>query len=144
MVLVRFLGYLRLELGLKEITLELQEGSNVADAMVALSRRLDPEAPQAILPSRGGGYGVLFSRNCHLADASATLSEGDELVLFPPSSGGASRDWYVSSDGKGHAEWRGDMVPSEAGGLRPVQVSLSGPHEIPCKPVDAEAELERG
>lgn len=88
---VRLMGYLRLEFGREVIDLELPDVASVAEAVAMLSRVLEPDASHSLLVSSQGDPNVLFSVNRRIVEAPDTLSEGDDLVLYPPSAGGGPR-----------------------------------------------------
>jgi MoaE-MoaD fusion protein len=81
LVSVRLFAMLRERTGSDRLEIELDEGSTVGEAMSALAAepRLGPVLDE--LP-------VLMAVNREYARAEATLSEGDELALIPPVSGG--------------------------------------------------------
>jgi MoaE-MoaD fusion protein len=71
-------GVLKDRFGVLPATLELREGSSVADLLDRLG------APAAAL------HGIAISVNAEFATPAQVLSEGDEVGLLPPVSGGAS------------------------------------------------------
>ncbi|MHB1007189.1 MAG: MoaD/ThiS family protein [Chloroflexota bacterium] len=85
---VKLLGYLRLELGRKEMDVDAPPGASIAEALARLLGQVGPEAERALV-TPGRGYNVVFTLNGRVADVTTLLSEGDELTLFPPSAGGA-------------------------------------------------------
>jgi len=81
MIKVRVLafGVLKDSLGLDPVPAELPEGATVADLLALLGR----SHPAATL------RGIAVSVNAEYAAASKALSEGDEIGLLPPVSGGS-------------------------------------------------------
>lgn len=75
-VAVRLFAGLRERAGQRSVELELPEGASLAQVWPALD--LGEEPP-----------GLLLALNRAYADRSAVLSEGDEVALIPPVSGGA-------------------------------------------------------
>jgi molybdopterin synthase catalytic subunit len=76
-------GVVKNWLGPEAMTLELPEGALVADLLDDLAGRLGPRLPPH------GFRGIAVSVNAEYARASDALSEGDEVGLLPPVSGGA-------------------------------------------------------
>ncbi len=70
-------------LGTEAITLELPEGALVADLLDDLASRLGARLPA------NGFRGIAVSVNAEYATPGYPLSEGDEVGLLPPVSGGA-------------------------------------------------------
>jgi molybdopterin synthase catalytic subunit len=68
--------------GTREHTLELAEGATVGDAWDGLVAAFPTLAP--------GRASVRFARNGAYAEAATPLSEGDEVAMIPPVSGGVS------------------------------------------------------
>lgn len=68
-------------LGVREQTLALGPGARVADAWAALSAQHPGLAERGAAP-------VAFAVNLEYAAPGQLLSEGDELALIPPVSGG--------------------------------------------------------
>jgi molybdopterin converting factor subunit 1 len=75
-VSVRLFAALREQAGVRERRLEVAEGATVADVWPQLE--LGDEPP-----------GLLYALNREYVERSAVLSDGDELALIPPVSGGA-------------------------------------------------------
>src|SRR5262245_9905615 len=75
-VAVRLFAGLRERAGAASRDLELENGSTVADVWPALALGEEPA-------------GLLYAVNKEYADRAATLSEGDEVAVIPPVSGGA-------------------------------------------------------
>ena len=78
---VRLFAIQRELAGTREVALDLPDGATVAEAwagLVALHPRLEP-----------GRASVRFARNGAYADASTVLSDGDEVAMIPPVSGGS-------------------------------------------------------
>ena len=67
--------------GTRETAVELGEGITVSDAYTMLAARFPALAP---LRNR-----VMFAVNSEYVEPTHPLSEGDELALIPPVSGGA-------------------------------------------------------
>lgn len=78
-VRVRFFAALREQAGTAERELELPEGAAVGDVWQAIPALGDP--PE----------GIMYARNKEYVGPDAELSDGDELALIPPVSGGAFR-----------------------------------------------------
>jgi MoaE-MoaD fusion protein len=77
---VRLFAIQRELAGTREVALELPDGATVADAwrqLAALHPALEP-----------GRASVRFARNGAYADESTALSDGDEVAMIPPVSGG--------------------------------------------------------
>jgi len=77
---VKLFAVLRERAGLAELFLELPAGATVADAAEALADRLPA--------LRGYAARIAFAVNCTYVKAGTALSDGDELALIPPVSGG--------------------------------------------------------
>lgn len=80
-VRIRLFAVQRELAGTREVALDLPDGGTVADAwtgLVALHPSLAP-----------GRDSVRFARNGTYADAATTLTDGDEVAMIPPVSGGA-------------------------------------------------------
>ncbi len=69
---------LRERAGTAERTLELQDGASVGDVWPALQLGAEPE-------------GILYAVNRSYVESDHVLSEGDEIALIPPVSGGGFR-----------------------------------------------------
>jgi len=67
--------------GVGQIELELPPGATVRDAVAAVAKEH---------PLITEGRQVVIARNREYVDAGATLSDGDEVALIPPVSGGAT------------------------------------------------------
>ncbi len=80
-VTVRLFGSVRDEVGLKELSVEIADGSTVGDLRKSLHGDI---ASLERLGTR-----LRISVNYELVEESATLSDGDELALLPPVSGGS-------------------------------------------------------
>jgi MoaE-MoaD fusion protein len=70
--------------GTREVPIDLDAGATVADAWTALVARHPVLAP--------GRDSVRFARNGAYAEASTPLTDGDEVAMIPPVSGGAGQD----------------------------------------------------
>jgi molybdopterin synthase catalytic subunit len=80
---VRLFAIQRELAGTREVPLDLPDGATVADAwagLVALHPALEP-----------GRTSVRFARNGAYADESTPLSDGDEVAMIPPVSGGGGK-----------------------------------------------------
>jgi len=75
---VRLFAALRERAGENVVTVELDDGARVSDALASL-RKLTEDVP------------VVMAVNHEYADADTPLTAGDELALIPPVSGGAVR-----------------------------------------------------
>jgi MoaE-MoaD fusion protein len=80
---VRLFAIQRELAGTREVALELSDGATVADAWTALV-----ELHPALEPGRSS---VRFARNGAYADEATALSDGDEVAMIPPVSGGAAQ-----------------------------------------------------
>lgn len=79
-VRVRLFAVLREHAGVGELALTMPERATVTDAVTRLATQF---------PSlRGAALKVMYAVNQEYADATAVLSDGDELALIPPVSGG--------------------------------------------------------
>jgi molybdopterin converting factor subunit 1 len=76
-----FFATLRSFTGLKSMELELPPGSRVADLKLVVGKRFPQVAPALVET-------VLVSVNREYADDDQLISEGAEVALFPPVSGG--------------------------------------------------------
>src|SRR5439155_11257098 len=81
-VTVRLFAMLRERAGAPELTLELQDGARVSDALSELAGLAE-------------GLPLVMAVNREYADEATALDPGDELALIPPVSGGAveARPW---------------------------------------------------
>jgi molybdopterin synthase catalytic subunit/molybdopterin converting factor small subunit len=77
-ITVRLFAVLRERAGCGERELDLGDGSRVGDVWGALGLGDEPA-------------GIAYARNREYADRDAALSDGDEVALIPPVSGGAFR-----------------------------------------------------
>ena len=77
---VRLFAIQRELAGTREVPLDLPDGATVADAWEALV-----DAYPALAPGRAS---VRFARNGAYADATTALTDGDEVAMIPPVSGG--------------------------------------------------------
>ena len=81
MVTVRLFAGLRERAGSDRLQVEIPEGASVADLLAAMdATAVGPLAPRS----------CVVALNRQYADHAATVSEGDEVALVPPVSGGAS------------------------------------------------------
>jgi molybdopterin synthase catalytic subunit len=83
LVRVRLFATLRERAGSGSIEIELSEGATVADALAAVSGFDGLGDVIGCIP-------VVMAVNREYADRDRALSEGDELALIPPVSGGAA------------------------------------------------------
>jgi molybdopterin synthase catalytic subunit len=85
---VRLFAIQRELVGAREVDLELPAGSSIEAAWTALV---------ALHPTLASGRAyVRFARNADYADADTPLTDGDELAIIPPVSGGADTGWDAS------------------------------------------------
>jgi molybdopterin converting factor subunit 1 len=82
-VRVRLFAIQRELAGTREVALDLPDGATVEDAWTALVG-INP----ALAPGRAS---VRFARNGAYAEASTSLTDGDEVAMIPPVSGGAAQ-----------------------------------------------------
>lgn len=82
-VRVRLFGSLREAAGAATVTLDLPEGARVEEVRAALAAKL-PAAARL-------GARVAVAVNQEIANAGTELSDGDEVALLPPVSGGVGR-----------------------------------------------------
>ncbi|MFL5713553.1 MAG: MoaD family protein [Chloroflexota bacterium] len=80
-VRVRLFAVQRELAGTREVTVDLDDGADVEAAWVALAARYPVLAP--------GRPSMRFARNGEYADPGTRLSDGDEVAMIPPVSGGA-------------------------------------------------------
>ena len=80
---VLYLARLREAFGRREESIELTDGATTADLLQTLRARGDAWAI-ALEPGRA----VRIAINQEMCAATAPLSEGDEVALFPPVTGG--------------------------------------------------------
>ncbi len=83
-VRIRLFAVQRELAGTREVALDLPDGGTAADAWTGLVA-LHP----ALAPGRDS---VRFARNGKYADATTGLTDGDEVAMIPPVSGGAGSD----------------------------------------------------
>jgi len=79
---VRLFAMQRQQLGVRELPMDIAEGSTVADAWAALAALHPVLAP--------AGPTLRFARNAVYADPGDVLVDGDELALIPPVAGGSA------------------------------------------------------
>jgi molybdopterin synthase catalytic subunit len=77
---VRFFALYRERAGLSRLSLELPEGSTVADLSLEVRRLFPRLAPPEVK--------LVVAVNAEYADPGLPLREGDEVCLIPPVSGG--------------------------------------------------------
>jgi len=90
-------GILKDWLGAAEAMVELPEGATVAELLARLSER----RPSAFL------RGIAVSVNAEYASQDHILSEGDEVGLLPPVSGGSGRSTNLPAEGGASASRHG-------------------------------------
>ncbi|RZN48312.1 MoaD/ThiS family protein [archaeon] len=78
-IIVRYFARLREQMGVSHETVELEEGATVATLVEVVSKRHDVDIDS---------FPLLFSVNCAYSDESAILSDGDEVGMLYPASGG--------------------------------------------------------
>jgi molybdopterin synthase catalytic subunit len=81
---VRLFAGLREHAGLSEATLELPDGAVVGDILTAMPEFADTRA------------GMAFAVNRAYADSGQALTDGDEVALIPPVSGGVGDVWLTT------------------------------------------------
>lgn len=81
---VRLFAMQRQQLGVRELSLEVPDGSTVATAFATLAAAHPVLAP--------AGPTLRFAVNATYADPDTILAAGDELALIPPVAGGAETD----------------------------------------------------
>jgi len=89
-VRVRLFAIQRELAGTREVPLELADGADVEAAWTALVARHPILAP--------GRESLRFARNGDYADPTTALSDGDEVAMIPPVSGGSGKDAAPGSE----------------------------------------------
>ncbi|HUB25508.1 MAG TPA: MoaD family protein [Tepidisphaeraceae bacterium] len=84
---VRLFAVLRENAGASEVAIDLAEGATVAMAVAEITARFSMIARQ--IPK------AAVAVNMEYAAAERKLSDGDELALIPPVSGGSNDDWLA-------------------------------------------------
>ncbi len=97
-VRVRLFAIQRELAGTREVPLDLVDGADVEAAWVALVARHPVLAP--------GRESLRFARNGDYADPTTTLSDGDEVAMIPPVSGGSGADGAGPHAHAGHPATR--------------------------------------
>jgi molybdopterin converting factor small subunit len=90
-VKVGFLGILRDQMGRKSLEFELPDGARFADLLQAIAPTMQSKAAWAWDGKKGGlAPRVAVSRKNGVGrvDFDTPLTEGEELVVFPPLAGG--------------------------------------------------------
>ncbi len=114
-ITVRLFGSIREAASAKELQLELPEGATIAHLRAQLAEEI-PAVTEL-------GDRLRLSINYDLAEETAALSEGDEVALLPPVSGGsASGRASLSSEALDVAAVTAQVAGPDAGGL----VTFSG------------------
>ncbi len=92
-VKIKLYAFLREMLGKREVTIELTSGSSLLDAVLKLDELANGKIAKIILENKRRlkrNYVILV--NGRKVDGfeidSVNLEQGDELVIFPPTSGG--------------------------------------------------------
>lgn len=80
---VLFFGSLREQLGTGEISKALPEGVETVGQLLANLQTRSDQWGQVLAGSK-----LLFAVNQDMVDESAAISDGDEVALFPPVTGG--------------------------------------------------------
>lgn len=80
---VLFFGSLREQLGTGEISTALPEGVETVGQLLANLQTRSDQWGQVLAGSK-----LLFAVNQDMVDESAAISDGDEVALFPPVTGG--------------------------------------------------------
>jgi molybdopterin converting factor subunit 1 len=120
---VRLFAMLRERAGTGSVTVEVREGATVREAVDAVAHAHGLGDLIARMP-------VVMAVNREYADDDSVLSEGDELALIPPVSGGSSNELserFASGDGyEQFMELVGKHVPEppryvELLGMRPLR-----------------------
>jgi len=106
-VRVLLFAALRESVGEKSLELELRESATLADLLAQL------EAEHASLARYRGR--MLVARNQERAPLATPLSDGDEIALLPPVSGGSERVWIDSAPLSLDALLREVMSPAMGG-----------------------------
>ncbi|HFB84068.1 MoaD/ThiS family protein [Thermosulfuriphilus ammonigenes] len=91
-VILRFFGLLRLDLGRRDLSLDLPEGATVAEAIEEASRSLGPGLKERLLDAGRTQRGTIILLNgqniLYLRGLETELKDGDQIDLFPPGAGG--------------------------------------------------------
>ena len=118
---VRLFAMLRERAGRDSVTVEVPDGATVRDAVAAVA---DTHGLADVMER----LSVVMAVNREYADDDSTLSDGDELALIPPVSGGATEVSERFSSGAGYEQFMelvGRHAPSwpnyiELLGMRPL------------------------
>jgi MoaE-MoaD fusion protein len=107
---LRFFAIARERIGESERTIELPEGSLVADAVAWVEQEF-----QAIAPLFRAS---MVMRNQEYVDKEEPLADGDEIAFIPPVSGGAGADYYrVTADALDAGAVTARVAREDAGAL---------------------------
>ena len=91
-VSVSFLGILRDQIGQKSLQVDLPDGSNFGDLMVAIAPLMEEKVGAWAWDGNNQRFSgrIVVSRQKALGgtDAAAPLVDGEDLVVFPPLAGG--------------------------------------------------------
>jgi molybdopterin converting factor subunit 1 len=107
-VKIKLFGSVREAAGSSEIIEEVADGASVADLRAQLS------AVYPLIEKYGSHLRVAV--NCEMADEGSALSEGDEVALLPPVSGGAAR-CSISSEALDVMEVIARVSADDSGGI---------------------------
>jgi len=118
-VRVRLFAVQRELAGMREVALDLPEGADVERAWVALVERHPVLAP--------GRASLRFARNGDYADPTTPLTDGDEVAMIPPVSGGAGG----SGDSWGSAGARRILELREAPFTNAILIELADALAVP-------------
>lgn len=88
---VRLFASYREAAGVSRFDVELPDGAAVSDALVAIEGRY---------PRLAAAGRILTARNREYVDAGALLSDGDELAIIPPVSGGSGGREDLAAEGR--------------------------------------------
>lgn len=92
LVRVSFLGILRDLMGTARVDLELPEQATFRDLLNALGPEVEDRLPSWAWDSERGGFSdrMMVSRggSTGMPDTESPLSDGEEILVFPPLAGG--------------------------------------------------------
>lgn len=89
-VRVKFAGPLRDAAGVKDAAIELKDGTNTSGALAEIARQF-PSIQRELFGDDAKGYYSIFINDKLVAEAerqTASLADGDELLLLLPIAGG--------------------------------------------------------
>jgi len=87
-VMLHLRSFLRYKLGKSEITMSLEDGNTVEDAVRKFSNENGPEIANYIFDKKTGKPTALFVVNKCQVPINYALKENDELTILPPIAGG--------------------------------------------------------